>query len=264
MFMKLETYPIYLVSLDQDSAKRKLLEKRFPRYFPEMKRVTAVDGRKLSAKEFFDFIAKPMVHGHRLMLPGEVGCSLSHIHALESFLSLGTEAALILEDDVIGDDKSIESVFELIPVLPPESLMICGGQEGLPARKYIFGKNAGIKGLYRLAPYSNNYIFRTCCYVVTPVSARQILGRHRQALELADAWGTFFRRTTTHIYYANKLGHPRGLSASHLEQDRSRFSHKSALGCARISARIKHRVSRIRRKLGALICFVQGYRRVVE
>lgn len=262
--MKLENYPIYLVSLDQDSPKRESLAERFPRHYPKMKRVDAVDGRKLSAKEFFDYVSTPIEFGHRLMLPGEVGCSLSHIHALESFLKSDAEAALILEDDIIGYDSSIDAIMELIPSLPPESLLICGGQEGMPARKYIFGKNAGTAGLYRLAPYSNNHIFRTCCYVVTRISATQILETHRQSLKLADAWGKFFDETTTRIYYTNKLAHPRELSASHLEQDRSRFGHKSALGRIRIISRIKHRFSRIARKLGALLCLIRGYRRVVK
>lgn len=262
--MKPETYPIYLVSLDQDSAKREILKERFPRYYPEMEKVNAVDGRKLSAKEFFDYIATPIARGHRLMLPGEVGCSLSHVHALKAFLDSGAKAALVLEDDVIGDDSRIDTVMELIPSLPPEALLICGGQEGMSARKYVFGKSTGTEELYRLAPYSNSHVFRTCCYVVTRVSAKQILDMQKQSLELADAWGTFFHGTTTSIYYTNKLAHPRELSASHLEQDRSRFGHKSAIGGLGIGSRIKHRFSRIGRKLGALLCLVHGYRRVVK
>lgn len=262
--MKSDTYPIYLVSLDQDSAKREILAKRFPRYYPEMQRIYAVDGRKLSAKEFFNCIATPIAHGHRLMLPGEVGCSLSHIQALESFLEGDAEAALILEDDVIGDDSSIDAVMELIRSLPPEALLICGGQEGMPARKYVFGKSTETRELYRLAPYSNSRIFRTCCYAVTRVSARQILDIQKRSLELADAWGTFFKGTPTSIYYTHKLAHPRELAASHLEQDRSRFGHKSAFGRFRIGPRIRHRLSRIGRKLGALLCLARGYRRVIK
>ncbi len=134
----------------------------------------------------------------------------------------------------------------------------------MPARKYVFGKPESTKGLFRLAPYSNSHIFRTCCYVVTRVSAKQILDVQNRSLELADAWGTFFQGTTTNIYYTNKLAHPRELSASHLEQDRSRFGHKSAFGRLRIGSRVKHRLSRIGRKLGALLCLARGYRRVVK
>lgn len=262
--MKPGTHPIYLVSLDQDSAKRKTLEDRFPRHFPTMTRINAVDGRKLSAKEFFKYIATPMAQGHRLMLPGEVGCSLSHVHALESFLSSGADAALILEDDVIGNDDNIDAIMELATTLPPESLLICGGQQGMPARKYVFGKPTSTGGLFRLAPYSNSHIFRTCCYVVTPVSAEQILDIQKRSLRLADAWGTFFRGSETHIYYADQLAHPKELSGSHLEQERSQLGYKSALGARRIIALVKRRFSRIARKLGALMCLIQGYRRVVR
>lgn len=262
--MNRKPYPIYLVSLDQDSAKREILKQRFPRHYSKMKRVNAVDGRKLSAQEFFDYIVTPIEYGHRLMLPGEVGCSLSHIHALESFLDSESDAALILEDDVIGDDSSIDAVLELTPSLPSEALMICGGQEGMPARKYIFGKETSTEGLYRLPPYSNSHIFRTCCYVVTQVSAKQILDVQKQSMELADAWGKFFRGTMINIYYTNRLSHPKELAASHLEQDRSRLGNKSTLRGAELISRVKRRGSRLARKLGALFCLVQGYRRVVK
>ncbi|MEO9751097.1 MULTISPECIES: glycosyltransferase family 25 protein [Marinobacter] len=258
------TYPIYLVSLDQDSEKRETLKNRFPRYSATMTRINAVDGRKLPAKEFFDHIATPLALGHRLMLPGEVGCSLSHVHALESFLSSGENYALILEDDVIGGDDDIDAIMTLVSALPPESLLICGGQQGMPARKYVFGKTAGAEGLFRLARYSNNHIFRTCCYVVTPVSAKQILDMQSESLTLADAWGTFFRGSGTNIYYTDKLAHPKELSGSHLEQERSRLGYESMFGIRKIIALAQRRLSRIARKLGALLCLLQGYRRVVK
>ncbi len=259
-----DLYPIYLVSLEQDEAKRRTLAGRFPNRYPSMTRINAVDGRRLSAKEFFSYIAKPIAQGHRLMLPGEVGCSLSHIHALESFISSGARAALILEDDVIGNDSDIDAIINLIPSLPDNALLICGGQEGMPARKYVFGKETGIEGTHRLATYSNSHIFRTCCYVVTPVSAKQILDVQKQSLELADAWGKFFRGTKIDIYYTNRLAHPKDLATSHLEQERALFGHKSVFGKMDIYARVKRRLSRIGRKLGALACLLQGYRRVIK
>jgi len=51
------------------------------------------------------------------MTPGEVGCALSHMKAYENLIHSGEEYALILEDDVIGNDKDIEKIQELIPEL---------------------------------------------------------------------------------------------------------------------------------------------------
>ena len=91
------------------------------------------------------------------------------------------------------------------------------------------------------------------------------MGRYYSVtLRLADAWGTFFRGSETHIYYVDQLEHPKELSGSHLEQERSQLGYKSAFGVRRTVALVKRRFSRIARKLGALMCLAQGYRRIVR
>lgn len=258
-----QKYPIYLVSLDRDHQRREQLARMFPSYQNTIQRISAVDGRELPAKEFFGHIFKAMRHGHRLMLPGEVGCTLSHIRALEAFMESGAAAALILEDDIIGGDTDLDTIQGLIPKLPEHGLMICGGQDGMPARKYIFGKSTGTDGLYRIARYSNSHIFRTCCYVVTRTSAQEILQCHETFLRLADAWGTFFEGTDTHIYFANVLSHPEDLNNSHLQHERTLFSGKKATAKRTLTDWLVHRAQRLRRKWGALICRLNGYRRLL-
>lgn len=262
--MPTQELPIYLISMEKDEGRRKELASRFPKNFPKMTHIPAVDGRQLRAQEFFSCILKPVSEGRRLMLPGEVGCSLSHVTALESFVHSGKHAALILEDDVIGNDESIESLQELIPLLPEHSLTICGGQEGMPAAKYVLGKAVTAPELFQVARFSQQYLFRTCCYVVTQKSAQQILKVQSESLRLADAWGSFFRNTDIEILYTQKFSHPKELQKSHLEQERALFGHKSEFGNRDMIPRLKRRFERIRRKINKVIFLLKGYQKVVK
>lgn len=256
--------PIYLISMEKDEERRRNLASLFPRYYPIMKYLPAIDGRQLSTQEYFSHIAKPLARGRRLMLPGEVGCSLSHINALECFLQSNHSFALILEDDVIGTDESIDNLLGIVPSLPESSLAICGGQEGMPARKYILGKPTNTADLFKVAPFSYDQIFRTCSYVVTRQSAKTILEAHSESMELADAWGRFFRGKDFDIYYTPKFAHPKELKGSHMEKERALFGHNAELDKRKLSARVKRRLSRIKRKVNAVFYFLMGYRRIVR
>ena len=61
-------------------------------------RVPAVDGRLVSAEAKLDRRRYRRRHG-RDVRPGEIGCYLSHLAAMQAFLATDAEHALILEDD---------------------------------------------------------------------------------------------------------------------------------------------------------------------
>ncbi len=260
----MKTKPLILfVSLQSDEAKREALAANFPAHFPQMRWIEAVDGRELDAGTYCKYVLPSLEAGHRLILPGEVGCTLSHLRALKEFLDSDSERALILEDDINGDDSDLVKVIERTQQQPEHSLLIHGGQEGMPARKYIFGKPTDIPQVYRLPTYSNQYIFRTCCYSVSRTSARQILKAHETRLQLADAWSSFFSGTDCSILFSRQLQHPKELTGSGLEDDRARLSRKSMQKRSLLPFLI-HRYSRLKRKLGALICLLGGYRPIAR
>ena len=100
--------PIYLVSLEQDTKRREELKLRFPNHYDDFIQINAVDGRKISAKEYYDKTIEYFIKTNKTMSPSELGCTLSHIKALEEFIKTNNNYALILEDDVIGEDKDIK------------------------------------------------------------------------------------------------------------------------------------------------------------
>ncbi|QBM18140.1 hypothetical protein MARI_22690 [Marinobacter sp. JH2] len=257
----MKSTPIFLVSMKGDSARRERLEKSFPELYSSMTLVEAVDGRKLGAQDYFRYASSAMVNHRRILAPAEVGCSLSHIKALEFFLQTEAERAVILEDDVIGDDGSLTESIEDLWAIPADGLIIFGGQEGLPSRKYIVGKGAGRDNVYALPPYSNAHVLRTCCYGITRSSAERILATQRESLKLADAWGMFFvTEADGVIHFSNRLAHPEDRNESYIESSRAGLSEKAEKGFANY---LKKRRLRLKRKFGAARCKLAGYRRVV-
>lgn len=220
--------PIYLVSLVDDSERRTLLKKRFSSYYTAFIHIEAVDGRIMPAKEYYQKTLPYFMKYKKTMSPAEWGCTSSHIKALETFLQTDEPYALILEDDVIGNDQNLEEIAELATELGADSLLLCGAQEGI-SQKYQLGRRLTDKRIYEVHRFSYPFVFRTCCYVVTRTSAQQILDYHASCLTLADRWDEFFKNTETKIYYANILKHPKELSDSHIEADRELFKKKSLL-----------------------------------
>lgn len=219
-------FPIYLVSLEKDCSRRNELLKTFPEKFNDFIHIKAVDGRNLKAKEFYEKTLPYYLDCNKVMSPAELGCTLSHIKALEAFLQTNKQYALILEDDVIGSDQELEIIFNLANNLENDSLLLCGAQEGL-SRRHQLGKWIDNKGVYEVSKFSYSFVFRTCCYVVTRKTAQQIIDFHSINLTLADKWDCFFNNTSTKIYYINALHHPEDLADSHIEADRATFKNKT-------------------------------------
>lgn len=213
--------PIYLVSLEQDVARREKLKERFPETYSSFQHVKAVDGRVLPAKEYFDKTQGFYQKYKRIMLPAELGCTLSHIKALETFLASGEEFGLILEDDIIGNDEDIYRISSVSACLDENTLLLCGGQEGLNKRYQLF-KQTKQRLIHEVAQFSYQFVYRTCCYLVTKKSAQEILHYHlKKHITLADKWDVFFIKSNAKILYTDTLQHPDDLADSHIEADRT-------------------------------------------
>jgi len=207
-------FGVYLVSLERDSDRRENLKERFPISYPTMNHIVAVNGNALSAKEYFNYVYHTPQLYNRVMTPGELGCTLSHIKALETFLESGQTRALILEDDVLGDDDAIKSIHELSKVLPEDGILLCGWQEDIGLENRLFGKAYSSKQLFQLAPYSYQFAWGTFAYVVTRASATHIIAHHGKNVKLADGWEKIFAIKNRNVYYCCMLKHPSEFNAS--------------------------------------------------
>lgn len=258
--MTAPTTPIYLVSLEQDKARRDAFKQRFSGTWAAVTHLPAVDGRKLDAASYFMHAKGSLQAGRGIMSPAEVGCALSHLAALDAFLASGQKQALILEDDVLGDDADIERVIELAAQLADHDVLICGGQEGLSHRKYQFGKQGMSPQHYTLAPFSYRYIFRTCCYIVSRPAAERIIATQRKGLRVADDWGAFFDNSDIQMHLINALSHPEDLSSSLIEAERIDVSKSRGKKFSSLSERFRNRARRIARKIRIAYLLACGYR----
>lgn len=221
--------PIYLVSLKQDALRREKIKKQFSKTYEEFQIIDAIDGREISAKEYFKSIQGYFNKYKRIMSPAELGCTLSHIKALESFLYSDNKYALILEDDVIGTDESIYKICSLVDSLTDNSLLLCGGQLNFPEKRYRYSKKITNEEICVVHNFSYKFMYGTCCYLVTRKSAKKILEHHSNThITLADKWDVFFKDSKIKIYYIDILKHPVDLTDSHIESDRA-INKKSLL-----------------------------------
>lgn len=215
---------IYLVSLEVDFFRREEISKKFPKICNKMIYFPAIYGASLLADKYFHNIYQYHKRHQRLLTCGEVGCSLSHIQVLEKFIESGEQHALILEDDIIGTDQDIENIFSIVGQLDEKSVLLCGGQTSNGNKNYQLGKKSHIDNVFKLCPFSYQYIYGTCCYAVTRESALQILASHHDYIKVADNWDLFFLNTPFQIYYTNILHHPDDRTNSHLQKERLSLS----------------------------------------
>lgn len=227
-FSNRSNVPIYLVSLESDLSRREQLKILFPRYYAKFHHVPAVDGRELTAGQYYKQTTSYFIKHNKTMSPAELGCTLSHIKALKAFLETNDSYALILEDDVMGSDKELEEVLSCADSLDNDSLLLCGAQDGVD-RRYQLGKLNKNKNLYEVHAFSHEFMLRTCCYVVTRTSAKNIINHHHNNLTLADKWDVFFKHNNTRMFYVEILKHPIDLTNSHIEADRAQYKEKSLL-----------------------------------
>ncbi|QCD52081.1 glycosyltransferase family 25 protein [Campylobacter sp. RM16192] len=209
---------LFLISLKKDDARRETLKNRFASY-DKFNIIDAIDGRVMSAKEYFGYALRSFKAYNRLLSPGEIGCSLSHMSAYEEFLNSGAKFALIFEDDVIGDDEGIKNAFELADKIDKNSILICGCQDGLEGRFSAFGKRLE-DDFYLVSKHSYVSIYRAAAYIVTRDSAKALLETHKRAICTADLWSYLLTSNKLNMYFSDIFAHPIDLSDSNINAER--------------------------------------------
>lgn len=212
---------IYLISLEKDIQRRIDLEKKFLKSYQSMHWIKAINGKELSAKDYFYYTQQYFNAHKKLITPSEVGCTLSHIQTLEVFLETDEEYCLILEDDVIGCDDDIDEIDKLIKNRNLDGILLLRDQNGFGFEKYILGKK--INSHYRLPFFSTHHVYGTCAYVVSRHAAQIILNSHKKKFGIADIWSSIIKRTFLNFYYYPLFIHPEDLSSSHIEKERAIF-----------------------------------------
>lgn len=201
----------------EDSDRRDLLKKRFTQYYDRFMIFNALNHN--DAKNYLNGEAKFKKNKIPMTL-SETACALSHLKVLNMVALDETDFALILEDDVIGEDADIEKIRDVYLSLPKDSILIAGGQEGLRSYKNLYGISVkGTVGLYKIPKLYYRYLSRTCCYVISSDSAKKIIKLQEAGLDRADQWDHLFKECSN-VYFSPILKHPLTLENSHIEKER--------------------------------------------
>lgn len=104
-----------IINLDRSKDRLDKITKRLNQLHIRWQRVSAIDGwdKKQEIYQYIDEDLFKKKHG-KPVLPGEIGCYLSHLKAIEIFNKSNYTFALILEDDVeLGDD--LHTILDELP-----------------------------------------------------------------------------------------------------------------------------------------------------
>lgn len=217
---------VLIVSLKQDVAKRKVISEKLNNLNVNFEFIDAIYGKSLE-QTFFDDLQPAGKILNRGFLPtkGEVGCSLSHLKVYKKILQDKLEWACVLEDDAILDNKFSDFI-ENFNAVNFDNLYILGGQEGLDISSKLISKSIFIKEkygeiLFNKVIFSENYVNRTCCYVISKKTAGKMIAIFEEGFYLADDWYSFKAKCAfKDIFISNFVSHPVDLSHSAIEKER--------------------------------------------
>lgn len=212
---------IYMISLKRDHARKKLMQKQFPEYYPKIQIIEAVDAQAKSNHSLINNFMHPCKNDKRRPLTqGEKCCAISHLLALEEFLKTDQERCIIIEDDIIGCDADFDTAISITKSIQTKGLVIFGGQQGLKNARFLCGMSTSVNKLWCIPNLSKNFITRACCYSLDRTTAISILNSQKNCLTRADNWQTLISKKTS-IFYANIFEHPKDYIQSNLEEERN-------------------------------------------
>jgi GR25 family glycosyltransferase involved in LPS biosynthesis len=112
---------IVYLNLDKRLDRKQLMEEQFEKLGWTVERITAVEGNPMRWKPL-EWAGRPE------SIPGGMGCTASHLSALDYAKDKKAKRILILEDDCILDDNINEKFADLIEQVPKDwDLLYFGG-----------------------------------------------------------------------------------------------------------------------------------------
>jgi glycosyl transferase family 25 len=134
----------------------------------QWERLPAVDGWTKQTEIACHVDEKSFQQRHgKPSVPGEAGCYLSHIHAMQRFLNTSNEYALILEDDIVLGDDLPEVVSQVIAQANRWDLIkLSGMHSGTPLKVLRLDQTP-----YAIAVATTSYTGASC-YLINKKAAR--------------------------------------------------------------------------------------------
>lgn len=218
----------YLISIESENSPR--MQAFFAQnVFKQNKssfHVFGVKGADLPTAQYFKLA---VANKERALSPAELGCTLSHVLAMEHFLATEQQYAVFFEDDVIQKfDFSLEQLEQEVTQLNLSQgcLLSLGGIQlsfsekvkGKFLEHKLFGKN-----VIAIHPYYYKNLSSTYAYILDRKMA-EILIQYHQPPKGCDHWGALSAlEDVPHLYATYLFDHPEiihGQANSYIEQER--------------------------------------------
>lgn len=180
---------VFVVSLKKSVERRKAIEQQLNELEIKFDFFDAIYGADYYDNPLFFNKEKSLKYELRTMLPGEVGCSLSHIEIYKKIVEENLDYAFILEDDAIIS-KDIKFVL-------PEIEKHIKQNDLLTLEKCDIYKKRGAIHLYneyyivkpKLVKYGS--MAQTAGYIITKEAAQKIISINFPVYVPADSWGQY-------------------------------------------------------------------------
>lgn len=171
--------PIFIISL-KDSKRREFITERLTNMGLPFQFVDAVYGKDLSKEELskidFDFFIQKF-KSKKKMMPGEIGCAISHVKVYEKILADNLPNAIIFEDDAVVSPDFVEIVKVALKKLPNKADLLLFDHGKAKVSPFY----RSLPEHYRLARYlvpsknSQRGIFKATAYFITKRGCEKLL-----------------------------------------------------------------------------------------
>lgn len=182
-------------------------------------------GGELSAAEYFNFVLPRYNETGKLLSPGELGCTLSHIRIYKQIMERN-ESAIILEADISPTEKELLAAKKICAITSLDFIHL--GWHPFTAYGIYFKGRKITHDTYKINPHANFH--GTYAYYLSATAAKMLLDFHSKSIKPADSWAHFFQEYALQPHFCPLIAHPP--QRGDIEFQRIRIAtHVYALNC---------------------------------
>ncbi|WP_387463061.1 glycosyltransferase family 25 protein [Photorhabdus sp. RM323S] len=172
----------FIINLKHSIERRKRIEEQCIKLNLDYEFIEAVDGRLLSQEE----LQRQTRELSDAITLGEIGCALSHIKIYRNIVENNIPMALILEDDVILNERLPEFLNEIQQkkIIAPSAILLSKASQYFERSKYKLLCGVDIKSVLSAS--------LTCGYILNNQAAKNLIDFLYPVWLVADRW-EFFR-----------------------------------------------------------------------
>jgi glycosyl transferase family 25 len=169
-----------------------------------VKVVKPIAGAKLDSLTYFNHVLGNYNKTGRLLAPGEIGCTLSHLKIYEDIIK-NNRSGVIFESDITLNENDIKLALNLCSNSNVDFIHL-GWHPSIERNVYFKGKYRSDFRLYEINPHANFH--GSYAYYLSPTAAKELLLFHKDYLKLTDCWAIFFRISSFKPYFWPIVSHP--------------------------------------------------------